>query len=169
MKRIFLIFIVLFILLSVFNFNCVATDFQDESDTLWSSLDDQTKEYLYELGINEISLDDLYEITPLRTIQFLIKTVTTTGNDIAEKVILIVVVLIITSIALSFIDGSNSITKIINFVSSLIIISVVIISFVRILNDAIAAIKTTCIFVDAYLPIMCAVIIATRNPAMAFT
>lgn len=169
MKRIFLIFIVLFILLSVFNFHCVATDFQEESDTLWSSLDDQTKEYLYELGINEISLNDLYEITPLRTIQFLIKTVSTTGTDIAEKVILIVVVLIITSIALSFIDGSNSITKIINFVSSLIIISIVIISFVRILNDAISAIKTTCIFVDAYLPIMCAAIIATRNPAMAFT
>lgn len=169
MKRIFLFFIVLPILLLAFSFNCFATDFQEESNELWSSLDDQTKEYLEELGIDEISLNDLYEITPLRTIQFLIKTVATIGNDIVEKVILIIVILIITSITLSFVDSSNSITKIINFVSSLIIISIVIFSFVRILNDAIAAIKTTCIFVDAYLPIMCAAIIATRNPAMAFT
>ncbi len=169
MKRIFLILITIFLLLSVFTIQSVATGFQEQSNELWNSLDDRTKEYLDELGIDEISINDLYEITPMRAVKFLLKTVITTGSDIIKKVILIVVVLIITSITISFIDKSNSIIQIVNFVSALIIISIIIISFVRILNDAVAAVKTTCIFVDAYLPIMCAAIIATRNPATAFT
>lgn len=169
MKKILLIFITIFLFLSIFNIQVFATDFEEKSNDLWQSLDDRTKEYLYELGVDEISINDLYEITPMRALKFLLKTVVTTGSDTIKKVILIVVILIITSITISFIDNSNSVIQIIHFVSALTIISIVIISFVRILNDAVAAVKTTCIFVDTYLPIMCAAIIATRNPAMAFT
>lgn len=169
MKKILLILITTVLVLTVFSIQGFAIDFQEESNELWTSLDERTKEYLNELGVDEISINSLYEITPLRTVKFLIKTAISTGSDIIKKVILIVVVLIITSIVISFIDNSNSIAKIINFISALTIISIVIISFVRILNDAVAAVKTTCIFVDSYLPIMCAAIIATRNPAMAIT
>ncbi len=169
MKKVLFVFIVVFVCLSSFSFQCNATDFQEESNELWESLDDQTKEYLDELGVDEVSINELYEITPLRAVKFLIKTVITTSSDIVKKVILIVVVLIITSIIVSFVSNSNSVIQIVHFVSALTIISIVIVSFVRILNDAVAAVKTTCIFVDSYLPIMCAAIIATRNPAMAFT
>lgn len=169
MKKVLLIFIALFIFLSFFNIESFAVDFKEESNELWSSLDDRTKEYLNELGVDEITINDLYEITPLRVIKFLIKMVTTTGSEILKKVVLIIVVLILTSIIISFVDKSSSIIEIIQFVSSLIIISIIIVSCVRILNDAVSAVKTTCIFVNAYLPVMCAAIIATRNPAMAFT
>lgn len=169
MKKLLLIFITTIIVLSFFSIQVFATDFENESNALWESLDDRTKEYLDELGVNEISINDLYEITPMRAVKFLLKTVVTTGSDIIEKVILIIVVLIMTSITISFVDSSNSVIQVIHFVSSLIIISIVIVSVVRMLNDAVAAVKTTCIFVDSYLPIMCAAIIATRNPAMAFT
>ncbi len=169
MKKSLLILITTFIFLSFFSIQVFATDFEKESNTLWESLDDRTKEYLDELGVDEISINDLYEITPMRAVKFLLKTVVTTGSDIIKKVILIVVILIITAITISFVDNSNSVVQVIHFASSLIIISIVIVSVVRMLNDAIAAVKTTCIFVDSYLPIMCAAIIATRNPAMAFT
>ncbi len=169
MKKIILILITTFLLLSIFNIPGFATDFKEEANDLWQSLDDRTKEFLNELGVDEISINDLYEITPMRAIKFLLKTVVTTGSDIVKKVVLIIVVLIITAITVSFIDNSNSVIKVIHFVSALTIISIVIVSVVRMLNDAVAAVKTTCIFVDAYLPIMCAAIIATRNPAMAFT
>lgn len=169
MKKLLLILITTFIFLSFFSIQVFATDFEKESNTLWESLDDRTKEYLDELGVDEISINDLYEITPMRAVKFLLKTVVTTGSDIIKKVILIVVILIITAITISFVDNSNSVVQVIHFVSSLIIISIVIVSVVRMLNDAIAAVKTTCIFVDSYLPIMCAAIIATRNPTMAFT
>lgn len=169
MKKLILILITTFILLSFFSIQVFATGFEKESNALWESLDDRTKEYLDELGVDEISINDLYEITPMRAVKFLLKTVVTTGSDIIKKVILIVVILIITAITISFVDNSNSVVQVIHFASSLIIISIVIVSVVRMLNDAIAAVKITCIFVDAYLPIMCAAIIATRNPAMAFT
>lgn len=169
MKKVLLIFIVIFIFLPFFNIESFAVDFNEESNELWSSLDDRTKEYLNELGIDEISMNDLFEITPLRAMKFLIKTATTTGSEILKKVVLIIAVLILTSVTISLLDKSSSIIEIIQFVSSLIIISMIIVSCVRILNDAVSAVKTTCIFVNAYLPVMCAAIIATRNPAMAFT
>ncbi len=169
MKKFLLILIVIFIFLPFFNVESFAVDFKEESNELWSSLDDRTKEYLNELGIDEISMNDLFEITPLRAMKFLIKTATTTGSEILKKVVLIIAVLILTSVTISFLDKSSSIIEIIQFVSSLIIISMIIVSCVRILNDAVSAVKTTCIFVNAYLPVMCAAIIATRNPAMAFT
>lgn len=169
MKKILSVLLITFLLLSLLSIQALASDFQEQSNKLWSSLDDRTKDYLNELGVDEISINDLFEITPLRVVKFLIKTIMTTGSDIVKKVVLIVVILILTSVAISFIDKSNSTTQIVQFVSSITIISIVIVSLVRILNDSIVAVKTTCIFIDTYLPIMTAAIIATKNPAMAFT
>lgn len=140
-----------------------------DTSELWDSLDKNTKDYLNELGIDEISIEDLFELSPHRIVEFLIKSTTTIGGDIIEKVILIIVVLVITAVVMAFVDESNSIIKIIQFISALTIISIIVISFVRILNDAIVAVRTTCIFVNSYLPIMCSIIVATRNPSLAIT
>lgn len=169
MKKFLYYFITVFVLLSLFTISSFAASFEEDTNNLWNSLDDNTIDYLNELGIDEITIDDLFELTPLRALKFMVKSVMNGSVDIAKNVVLIIAVLIITSIVASFIDDNNSTTQIVYFISALTIISVVIFSFVRILNDAVVAIKNTCVFVNSYLPIMCAAIIATRNPAMAFT
>lgn len=169
MKKLLLNIILIFILITFFEIQTFAVAFEEESADLWDSLDNNTQEYLNELGIDEVSIEDLFELSPQRIIKFIIKTATTTGTDIAKKVVLIVSILIITAIVAAFIDEHNSTIKIIQFISVLTIVSIVIISLVRVLNDAIVAVKTTCIFVNSYLPIMCSIIIATRNPSLAIT
>ena len=168
MKKIF-IFLIIIILLLSFQISSFAINFQQSAESLWDSLDDNTQDYLKDIGIDEVSIEDLLEMTPYRAVKFLIKSVTDIGNTIFEKIVSIIIILIITAIILSYLDKSESSTKVVCFFATLAILSIIVYSLVRVLNDAIVSIKTSCVFVDSYLPIMCSIIIATKNPALATT
>ena len=169
MKKIIVFLIITISLLFSLQTNSFAIDFQQNAETLWDSLDEETQDYLIEMGIDEVSIDDLFEMTPHRVVKFLIKSLTNIGSDIFEKIILIIIILIITAIILAYLDKSESASKIVSFFTTLAILSILVYSLVRVLNDAIVSIKSTCVFVNSYLPVMCSIIIATRNPALATT
>lgn len=169
MKKILIFIIVTTCLLLSFNINSFAIDFQQNAETLWDSLDNDTQDFMNEIGIDEASIDDLFEISPYRVINFIIKSVSDIGSSIFEKIILIIFILIISAIIISYLDKSEALSKIIYFFATLSILTIIVYSLVRVLNDAIASIKSSCVFVDSYLPIMCSIIVATRNPALAAT
>ncbi len=167
MKRIFIITLTVVIIAFSFAFtvNAADTDFE----TVWDSTDEQTKEYLEDLGIDEIALEDIFQLSPTRVIEFMVDLAFKDGIAIINNITLIIVVLIITSIACSFLKESDKTGQVIYFVSTLIIISIVVAPISRMVTDAIAGIKTSTIFVNAYLPVMTAIIIASKNPALAVT
>ncbi len=164
MKRIFIIISVV-ILLFNFSISAYATDF----GTVWDSTDKQTKEYLEDLGIDKLAFEEIFELSPTRVIEFLIELAFDGGLTIVKNLTLIIVVLVITAIANSFLRESDKTEQVVYFVSTLIIISIVISPISRMITDAVAGIKTSTVFVNAYLPVMTAIIIASKNPALAVT
>lgn len=167
MKKTVVFILILISLFSSLSVTAYAENFN--TDEVWEQTDERTREYLEELGIDEVSFDDLFDLTPTRIIKFLLKMCLTTGTCVFKDVVLIIVILIISSIASSFLRESDKTADAVNFITTLIILSVVIVPVSRILTDAVSGIKTSAVFINAYLPVMTAIIIASQNPALALT
>lgn len=167
MKKFILIVVSVLMLFSIFSFNSFAnnTDIQ----AVWDEVDQQTKEYLEDLGINEISFDDLFNLSPTRVLEFLFDLSFKTGVKVFENVIVIIAILIIISIASAFLKESDKTEKIIFFVGVLTILSIIIVPISRMLTDVATGIKTSMVFVNSYLPVMTAIIVASKNPGLAIT
>ncbi len=162
---------ILFVIVSIillFTIQITSFSFEGE-DEIWNNLDDATKEYLGELGIDEVSFEDLFEITPSRVLKFLFDMALGKGISIIDKVILIFITLIVSSIATSFLKESKNIKRVVDYVCVLIIISFLMESISRIFIDAAASIKNSTLFINAYLPIMTGMLIASKSPALAIT
>lgn len=136
---------------------------------VWDGVDETTKEYLYDLGIDELSFEELFELTPTRVINFLYDLALNKCKGIISRIVKIIVVLLITSVANSFFQDRNKSSEVLNLFCSLIILSFVLEPVCRILTDTVVSIKTSTIFINSYLPIMTAIIIAAKSPALAFT
>lgn len=166
MKKILIIFSTV-VLMLCFSFSVYATD--TDFEKVWNSTDEQTKEYLENLGIDELELEKIFELSPTRIIEFLVDLAIDGGTRIFKNITLIIVVLIITAIANSFLKQGENNEQVVNFASTLIIISIVIAPVSRMITDAVAGIKTSTVFINAYLPVMTAIIIASKNPSLAIT
>ncbi len=165
MKKCLNIIILTFIFLFLF----IITSYADDYSELWNQVDSQTLKYLEELGINEISLNSLFEVTPTRVIRFLINLITEETQIILPGLIKIILVILISSISSAFLKESNNLIDIINTVSILMCLSFIIEPISRILTDVITGIRTSAIFINTYLPVMTSIIIASRNPTLALT
>ena len=140
-----------------------------EFDSVWELTDDDTREYLEELGIDEISFEDLFNLSPTRVIKFLFDICRGAGMSVFKNIISIVVMLIITAIAAALLKDSDKTVNVIYFICTLAVMSAVIVPISKMLSDAAAGIKTSAVFVDSYLPVMSAIIIASKNPSLALT
>lgn len=166
MKR---IFIIISVVILVMNFSVSAYATNTDFETVWDSTDEQTKEYLEDLGIDELTFEEIFNLSPTRVIEFLVDLAFDGGITIIKNLTLIMVVLVITAIANSFLRESDKTEQVVYFVNTIIIISIIIAPISRMITDAVAGIKTCTVFVNSYLPIMTAIIIASKNPALAVT
>ncbi len=167
MKKFILIIIIIVLSLNLLSINSVALDI--DVDSVWNEIDSQTKEYLEDLGINEISFGDLFDLNPTRVIEFLIDISLNSGIKVFNNIIQIIAILFIISIASAFLKESDRIQNIICFVGVLTVLSVVLVPISRMITDVATGIKTSMIFVNSYLPVMVAIIVASRNPSLAVT
>ena len=141
----------------------------DNSHEIWDNLTDETIDYLEELGIDEISFDDLFELNPTRVIKFVLNMVTNKASHIKDSFVLIFIVLVMSSISSSFVSKSGKYNKLIDYICILIIMSFIMEPIGRLLTDAASAIKNTTILINVYLPIMTGIIFASKSPALAVT
>lgn len=162
---------ILTILTIIFSFAIPSYAYDEEIDfdNVWEQTDERTKDYLSELGIDEISLEELFDLTPSRVLSFIVKMCIDSSTSVIKDIVLIIAVLIISSIAVSFLRESDKTENVIYFVAALIILSIVVVPLSRILTDAAAGIKASSVFINSYLPIMTAIIIGAQKPSLAFT
>lgn len=160
---------VITILILIFTMSIISFAADTDVSEVWEGVDNQTKEYLEDLGITEISFDDLFDLSPTRVLEFLFDLSFKTGIKVFENVMVIIAVLIIISIASAFLKESDKTYNIINFVGILTILSIVIAPVSRMLTDVTTGIKTSTVFIDSYLPVMTAIIVASKNPGLAIT
>lgn len=165
MKRILYYLSVILLLFSL-NINVFSLD---NSHEIWDNLTDETIDYLEELGIDEISFDDLFELNPTRVIKFILNMVTNKASNIKDSFVLIFIVLIMSSISSSFVSKSGKYNKLIDYICILIVMSFIMEPIGRLMTDAASAIKNTTILINVYLPIMTGIIFASKSPALAVT
>lgn len=165
MKKILYIFISIVLIFS-FEFQSFSLDY---SEYLMENVNDETREYLEELGIDELSFEKLFELSPTRIFEFIFSLVTEKSTSLIDKFLLIFITLLFSAFADSFLKENNQLNKIVDCISVLIILSFVMESIGRILTDVVVSIKITNVFINAYLPIMAGVIVASKNPALAVT
>ncbi len=165
MKKIICLSVIIFLTFAI----SISSFSLDETEEIWDNLDNTTKDYLNELGIEEVSFDDLFEVSPSRVIKFIFDLALNKGISILDKFIVIFVALVISAIASSFLKESNQITNIIDYICVLIILSFIMESIGRILTDAVTAIESSKIFMNTYLPVMTGMILASKNPSLALT
>ena len=165
MKKILYIVVSFVLLFS----NCINAYSLENTDEIWDSLNAETKEYLEELGIDEISFDELFELTPTRVIKFIFNVAINKTHSFKDSFIIIFIILIISSIAASFTKTSDKFEKIINYICNLIIMSFIMVPIGRLMTDAATVIKNTTVFINLYLPVMTGIIVASKSPALAIT
>ncbi len=165
MKKIFTILFVL-LLLFLFQINSFSIN---ESQKLWNSIDDSTKEYLNELGVDNLKLEELFKVTPSRVMKFVFNLVMNKTSSLSKKLIIIFVVLVFSSIALSFLKQTNKMENIIDYVCIIVILSFVMEPIGQLLTDSATVIKNSAIFINTYLPVMTGVIVASKSPNLAIT
>ncbi len=165
MKKIICLSIIIFLMFAI-SFSAFSFD---EAEEIWDSLDNTTRGYLNELGIEEVSFNDLFEISPSRVIKFIFDLALNKGVNILDKFIVIFITLVISAITASFLKESNQLASIIDYICVLIILSFIMESIGRILTDAATALESSKVFMNAYLPVMSGMIIASKNPSLALT
>ena len=141
----------------------------DETEEIWNKLDSHTKEYLYELGIDEISYDDLFNLTPTDVFKSFTKLISDKVHSLKYNFIIILTVLVLSAIASSVVGGSTRYSSIINYICMLIVLSFIMSPISSLISNAATVIKNTRIFINISLPIMTSFIIASKSPALALT
>lgn len=165
MRKKILIITIILIFISLFSLNSYANSYEE----IWDNLDDQTEEYLADIGIDEISFNELFEVTPTRIIKFILELAFEKGTYILPKIIRIIIVIVILAICLSFLKESNKLTDIIKNIGLLVILSFIIEPISRMLTDTVTGIKLSTVFINSYLPVMTSIIVASKKPTMALT
>lgn len=148
---------------------CVDAFALEKTDEIWDNLDSDTIEFLEELGIDEISFDEIFELSPTRVINFIFNVALNKTRSLKDSFILIFIILILSSIAASFTKKSDKFEKIIDYTCNLIIMSFIMVPIGRLMTDAATVIKNTTVFINIYLPVMTGIIVASKSPALAIT
>ena len=167
MKKLLLIIVITIVSLNVLSINVSAVDV--DINKVWDEVDSQTKDYLNELGIDELTFKELFDLSPTRVIEFLIEISFNSGIQVFQSIIKIIAILFIIAISSAFLKESDRIHNIICFVGILTVLSLVLVLISRMITDVSTGIKTSMIFVNSYIPVMTAIIIASRNPGLAIT
>lgn len=141
----------------------------ENTEEIWNNLDDETKDYLSEIGIDEISFDDLFNLSPSGVLKSVFDMALNKTSLFKDKFILIFVVLILSAIASSFLKKNDRYGRIIDYICILVIMSFIMSSVSKLLTDAATVIKNTTVFINVYLPVMTAYIVASKSPALALT
>ena len=157
-----------FVLFLLFTSSIISYSF-DETKEIWDKLDNDTKEYLYELGIDEISFDDLFNLTPTDVFRSFTKLIGDKVHSLKNNFIIILMVLVLSAIASSVIGDSTRYSSIINYICMLIVLSFIMSPISSLISNAATVIKNTRIFINISLPIMTSFIIASKSPALALT
>lgn len=169
MKKIICFLFLCLCIFSLHNINATAYGTDDDLNMLFESIDDDTKSYLEELGIDEFSFEKLFSVNPTRFVELIIGVFKESGSNVIKYLYLVIVVIIISSVAGSFIKSNMNNLKTIELITSLIIISIIVVPISKLMVDVTVSLKLCTAFVNLYIPIMTAIIVASRNPSLALT
>lgn len=157
---------------------CVSAKAEDASseliksgggDELFSSLPDETRELLENTGVDEISFENIFSVSP-KSLLGLVKKLVTGGIEAPTKsLIKLIAVIILLSVAECFMPEDGQMKLISDTVGALFCIVSVISPLTTAISSAAASIEVSGDFMLALIPVLAAVITAAGNPTLALS
>lgn len=169
LKKISSVIILIIITLVICSIQAIAAENSLFQESIWNEMDNESIDRLNDLGINKEFFDNYLHNSPIDTINGILKSVLPSGRTVVKSIITILFIIIISSLADSFIKENDKRSNIIYFICSISIATVIIKPISQLICDAALSIKLSTVFTSAYLPVMTSIIIASKNPSLAFT
>lgn len=185
MKKIIEILIVFLIFGCVLSFNCQAKEQTDDeksaeeysqeqidssgADKLYDELEKQAQDYLSDIGINSISFDEIFSISPSKVFN-MFKSMAL-GNLEAPKASLIklLCIIILTAVAYCFIPDDEKYKRLGEIACVLFCTTIIIQPLINVISNAVSAITISCGFMKGLIPVLAGVITAGGNPTLALS
>lgn len=177
MKAVKTVLLCIVLLFSLSSF-AIAAEVQDDysslmkstgADKLYDLLDDDVKEALSELGINEVDFSALFDVSISKVFN-LIKNASIGSLEAPFKSLMkLICVIILISLGESFIPDDNKYKSVIGILSTLFCISAVIVPLYQAMEAAISSVSVCGVFMKSLIPVLTGVVSASGNPTLAIS
>ena len=175
MKRTGKILLLTLALLMLFTLNSYGEDGTDElisqsgGDEVYSFLPDETRELLKETGIDSISFDSIFAVSPKSVLNLVKKLVTGAIEAPTKSLVKLLSVIILLSICESFMPEDERIELVSDTIAALFCIVSVITPLTTAISSAAASVTVSGDFMKLLIPVLAAIVTASGNPALAIS
>ncbi len=139
------------------------------ANELYDSLDEDIKEALGELGINEVDFSALFDVS-IEKVFNLVKNASVGSLEAPFKSLMkLMCVIILISLGESFIPDDDKYRSIIGILSTLFCISAMIVPLYQAMESAISSISVCAVFMKGLIPVLVGVVSASGNPTLAIS
>ena len=171
MKKFFFFIIIVGMFIN-FSVNCFATDEdvkQDIYSSIYDDLSDEVKEDLYNLGLDEINVNRIVDLSPRDFISYFINCIQgKIGGPLKSSLLIIAVIMIISSTYAYFPENEKR-REYLNLFGCISIGLIAVSSVFPLIRASMSVIDMTSKFIFTLIPILAGLIAACRNPVMALS
>lgn len=134
-------------------------------DEIISSIDDETLQILSEIGVDEISYEKIFSVSPAKVFKAIFNIVNGTLNGPVKFAVITVGILILTTLLSSVTESDESIS----FVGGSVIALSAAVPVAQVVTTAFSVLETLGVFTTAFAGVFCAVVSSAGNVSGAAT
>lgn len=138
-------------------------------DGLLGSVDNETADLLSQLGLDDISLDQLLDISPHKVISLIFDIITGKFSDLLKYAFMLLAILILIALIDTFVDEGQASSAQFNSLYTIFFAVAVSVPLVSCVSNVLSAIKLTTDFTLLLIPIFAGIITAAGSPALALS
>ncbi len=136
---------------------------------LYESISDETRDLLDELGIESVNFSDLLNTSPRKILDMVFGLLTGKIEKPLKILARTIAIIILLSIADSFVTNDEKSKNILGIFGALLLTTVLISPLVSLINASSSAVKMSCDFNFALIPVLAAIVAASGNPMLALS
>lgn len=139
------------------------------ADELYSSLSDDTKELLYGMGIDGLSFDSIFSVTPKSVVSLFKKLITGGIEAPTASLVRLIAVIILLSVCECFMPDDGQMKPVTETAGALFCIISVASPLTTAVSSSVASITVSGKFMLGLIPVLAGIITAAGNPALALS
>lgn len=136
---------------------------------LYSSMDEDAKEILAGIGINDVSFDTLFDISPGKVFGIISDVIKGRAGQPVESAAKLAGIMIMLSIGESFLPEDDKMKSILNTVGVLLCVAALSVPLFKAVESAISSVGMCCVFMKGLIPVLAGALIASGNPMTALS
>lgn len=169
MKKVLSIILISIILFMSFPIITSAKEMEFDFSDVLNEIDNQTEEYLDELGIDEISFENINNISLNDILKIILSIFFNNFRTVFKTILKLIATIIISSFFLSFVKEDSHNKNSVEFVSEIVMLLLFLSPIGHIVEKTSTVILATLNFVSAYIPVMFSLMIVSQNYGLAYT